>query len=705
MPFQRSRALVAGLLVLTSFLVQSAAGQEPSADRSVIEETIQVTATRVPAALEPVPVSITVVSGDDLRARGATTLEAALELVAGVAVAPGGDGGPASAVPELWGLKEMDAYLLVVDGVPRGGAFNPDLATLDLTGVDRIEVLRGAAPVVYGATSFVGVIHVLHLEPGTAGNEARIAGGSHGSGGASVRLGLPGGDGFGQSLTAGVERRGFRDDRTGYDRGQVLYRATKDGAGGRFRFDLEGTAVRQDPASPHPRQGRVLSAAVPLDANHNPSDARLDEDRFQLTGGFDRQVGSARWDTTLSFTHTSYDVVRGYLRSISNTSGNATGFRQDRSGTDLYFDTHFAFHPTPELSIVAGVDHLYGRGEVASDIFDYTVGLDGRNAPASRTGRFVERTELEDERNFSGLYGQVEWSPTDRVRVELGVRLNRTSEDREGEAEGAEEEEEEGQEALSSSRETTRGSGILGVSYLLWGTGSDDLWIYANYRNSFKPAAIDFGPEVEGGILKPETAQSYEVGARGHLAGGRVDWEASAFRMNFENLVLSQISASGLPILVNAGAERFEGVELELGWRITDDLRCQLAGSLHDAEFRDFLREFDGVPTQLRGNRLELSPRELASAGLVYSPARGFTAQAVVQYVGERWLNARNTALAADYTTYGAGVGYRFGDWGVRLDGRNLGDTRPAISESEVGDAQYYRLPARSFELALTRRF
>ena len=60
-------------------------------------------------------------------------------------------------------LREVDAFLLVVDGVPWGGAFNPDLPTIDLRDVERIEVIRGAAPVMYGASSFTGVIHVQNL--------------------------------------------------------------------------------------------------------------------------------------------------------------------------------------------------------------------------------------------------------------------------------------------------------------------------------------------------------------------------------------------------------------------------------------------------------------------------------------------------------------------------------------------------------------
>ena len=49
----------------------------------------------------------------------------------------------------------------MVDGVPWGGAFNPMITTLDMNDVQRIEVLKGAAPVMCGATSFVGVVQTI----------------------------------------------------------------------------------------------------------------------------------------------------------------------------------------------------------------------------------------------------------------------------------------------------------------------------------------------------------------------------------------------------------------------------------------------------------------------------------------------------------------------------------------------------------------
>src|SRR5204863_4037114 len=152
----------------------------------------------------------------EARARGADDLRSAVSAVAGVDVAPGGDNGPASSVPEFWGLKEFDAFLLVVDEVPWGGAFNPALSTLDVEDLDHVEVLRGPAPVMYGATSFVGVVHVVHRAATDPAREARVSLGRFGTGRAVAALPFRLA-GFDSRLSADVARVGFSDDRTGFD--------------------------------------------------------------------------------------------------------------------------------------------------------------------------------------------------------------------------------------------------------------------------------------------------------------------------------------------------------------------------------------------------------------------------------------------------------------------------------------------------------
>ncbi|HEX7676610.1 MAG TPA: TonB-dependent receptor [Thermoanaerobaculia bacterium] len=661
----------------------------------VQHEVIEVTATRVAEDVLNVPASVTVIDGDELRARNATDLASALATVAGVSIAPGGEGGPAGSVPEMWGLREFDAFLLVVDGVPWGGAFNPDLPTLDLTDVDRIEVLRGSAPVMYGATSFVGVIHVIHRAPGAPGT-GRVSAGSYGSGSAAVSLPLSQTPDLQQSISANADRRGFRDDNTGYDRYHALYRASGTGSGGTFRFDADLSAVRQDPNSPHPRIGTALTSDVPVDANHNPGDAHLDQDRIHLVGGWESKLGGSPWTSTIAVSHSTYGIVRGFLTDVSAADPNAFGFSQDRTVNDVYFDTHIVRTISPALRVVAGIDHLYGNAHATSATFNYFAPLTGGRGERSGDVPVFEQFDARDRRNFSGLYASSQWTASPRLHFDLGARLNRTSESRNTDGPDGPE---------SETRSFTRLSGSAGADYTLFSREHDAMVLFADYRNTFKPAAIDFGPEAEVDILNPETASSYEVGAKGRLDDSRLRWTVSLFQMDFSNLVIAT-TVDGAPALENAGKERFKGAEAELDYEWASDVHTHFGYSYHDSRFRDFVQEFDpGVPTQLAGRRLEMTPFNLAGAGVLFSPKSGFNANVLLNYVGDRWLDMRNTAPAKAYTTWSAGIGYRMSHGELRLDGWNLSNVRPPIAESELGDAQYYLLPARSFDISYRHFF
>ena len=100
-----------------------------------------------------------------------------------------------------------------------------------------------------------------------------------------------------------------------------------------------------------------------------------------------------------------------------------------------------------------------------------------------------------------------------------------------------------------------------------------------------------------------------------------------------------------------------------------------------------------------------MSPHNLAALALSWSAQQGIFASGELSYVGSRYLNKRNTALADHYATLLALVGYRHGRYEVRVSGRNLTDRRDAVAESELGDAQYYRLFPRRFDLAAIVHF
>ena len=683
------------LIAATSF---ASAQQVPP----VPSTTVEVTATRFAEDPIQVPASVTVITAQQITDRGATDLRSALSLCAGIAIAPGGDGGPASSVPEMWGLREMDAFLLVVDGVPWGGTFNPALTTLDLENVERIEVQRGAAPVMYGATSFVGVIQVIHRSPADTVNSAQVWAGDHGSGGASGSLRLPTWLSVDSALSFDVGKQGYADPRSEIQRGVFAWRNQMVLAGGRFRFDLTGAWIQQDPASPVLRQGTALTALTPLDANHNPADAKLNDRRVALALNYDRDLGSAAWTTTLSLARATQNQLRGFLKDVVPPPDNGQGFRQVNTVTDIYFDTHLAWTGTDEWKVVAGVDHLHGQGKGEGGDFDYSANLDGSNPQTVQPIAFGSVARIDDRRDFSGLYAFAEFEPFANFLVEGGLRLNRTEEARQvyhlefGPPANL--------TAGSDRRADTRLTGSLGLTWTFWTEGADRLAFFADVRNAFKPAATDFGIDSVPEILKPETARSGELGLKSRLLNGRLDTEISLFRMDFDNLVLSN-SVSGSPVLQNGGSQRFQGVEASLSYQVADAFTLQAAYSNHDSRFTNYTQDFGGTPTQLAGNRLEMTPTQLASFAVVYAPTTGFIASLESSTSGGVYLNRRNTALSPGYTTFGASAGWRWAKAEFRITGTNLSDQRPPVAESELGDGQYYLLTGRQVKASFRFRF
>src|SRR5690606_19042558 len=110
--------------------------------------TVVVTATRAARALEDVPVPTTVVAREEIQARGALRLSDLLAEQPGLAVFAG-LGGKGLQVQGF----DADYTLVLIDGEPVVGrtAGTLDLDRLAVTGVERVEIVRGPLSARYGA--------------------------------------------------------------------------------------------------------------------------------------------------------------------------------------------------------------------------------------------------------------------------------------------------------------------------------------------------------------------------------------------------------------------------------------------------------------------------------------------------------------------------------------------------------------------------
>ncbi|MHB1297665.1 MAG: TonB-dependent receptor, partial [Gemmatimonadaceae bacterium] len=152
-----------------------------------------VTATRVPGGIKTQTSTVTVLDGERLRAEGITHLGDALRRVPGLAVVRQSSFGSQSSLYLRGG--QSNYVRLLVDGVPvnePGGTL--DLGRITLDDIERIEVVRGPASVLYGSDAVTGVIQLFtRTGDGATRVNAELGGGSFGARnatlGASARSG------------------------------------------------------------------------------------------------------------------------------------------------------------------------------------------------------------------------------------------------------------------------------------------------------------------------------------------------------------------------------------------------------------------------------------------------------------------------------------------------------------------------------------
>ena len=211
-------------------------------------------------------------------------------------------------------MREVDDLLLLIDGIPAGGAFVPQIEAISLNNVERIEVMRGAAPVYFGTTAFAGTINVIHYPAGRADRAASLRYGSYNSTGLDVATVLSTGR-VRQSISSTVSDDKLSDPRASYGRAQGSYRLATELGGGIVQADVDLVALRQKPTSPLAIDETTgqFTAWLPVDFNANPADAKLDSNRYNFVLRYDRPLSFGHCANSLSYTQTPTAPERGLI--------------------------------------------------------------------------------------------------------------------------------------------------------------------------------------------------------------------------------------------------------------------------------------------------------------------------------------------------------------------------------------------------------
>ncbi len=166
------------VFAVASIAASSAKAQDP--DTTTLK-TVVISATKTPIARDQLTQAVTVISGDDLRAHGVARVSDALQQVPGVSLAQNGSYGSVTSLFLRGGESRYTKVL--IDGVAvnqSGGYF--DFSHLTTDNLDRIEIVRGPASVIYGADAVAGVIQIFTKRGrGPLSADASVRGGTFGT--------------------------------------------------------------------------------------------------------------------------------------------------------------------------------------------------------------------------------------------------------------------------------------------------------------------------------------------------------------------------------------------------------------------------------------------------------------------------------------------------------------------------------------------
>lgn len=171
---------VAAVVMMVSLMLS---GNSVMAEEATTQlQEVVVTATKTERDPRDVTQTVTVITAEEIKKSGATSVGEAVNKTVGVSLQEYGTPG-STANPGIRG-SFFSQVLVLLDGKrlnsPRDGGFSLSDVPVSLEVIERIEVVRGASSALYGADAMGGVVNVITKKP--EGDRARIgvSGGSRG---------------------------------------------------------------------------------------------------------------------------------------------------------------------------------------------------------------------------------------------------------------------------------------------------------------------------------------------------------------------------------------------------------------------------------------------------------------------------------------------------------------------------------------------
>jgi iron complex outermembrane receptor protein len=704
------------------------AQDEAAATNDVGIGEIVVTAQKRAENIQDVPIAISAVSGQFLESRGITSIDGLGAIAPNVKIerAPSNKTisqisirGSVTINPAITWEPAVGLYL---DGVYIAKAQG---SIFDVADLERVEVLRGPQGTLYGRNALAGAVNLITKKPsGELGGSAEISYGNFDAWRGKAVLDLPAMGPISIKLSGQIQKRdGFikltNDPLYGTPGAPLLSSplagrmADLDSKTGMIQVRFEPTdtltfdyAFDYSKFNQRPDYGQLVNGT---DFPGIPQSQYVNRDRQTRASLNKAEI----YERSRSYGHSltaALELGDVTLKSITAYRNLKWNDRIDLDGTqyDLAYtgrDTRFhSFSQELQATGTVWDDRVnfvlgafYYKEKAETDGPQRFFGAYGPGAAAVYQSNFGSHTKA------WALYAQTDIKITDPLKLTLGARYTEETKD------------------ISRFFASGTTDGLPLTTYVDIGYGdipdakysnfspaatlsyefSRNANVYARFARGFKSGGFngetgDFrAPTADcpsGAIelcnpYRPEKVDSFELGAKTRLFGGKVILNVAAFWDEHKDIQLSVFTATGATasIVRNAAKARIRGLEVETVIRPVDALTINASFAYLEAKYKRYMEAnpLTGLDEDVSGNRaFPHTPKYSASIGADWRVAEGdwgkFTLNGDVNYVSKYYTFPYALSPVVDPVS---GDEIQQNAHNTRSKGRTIVNLRAAVGE------------------------
>ncbi|MGF6169830.1 iron complex outermembrane receptor protein [Pseudomonas moraviensis] len=644
---------------------------------------------RSSASLQEIPQTVNIIPAQVIRDQAPRNLDDALANVSGIT--QGNTLGSTQDSVMTRGFGDNRNGSIMRDGMPlvQGRGMNAS--------VDRVEVLKGPASLLYGIQDPGGVVNLVSKKPElTQYNALTLRGstygdGKNGSGGAFDSTGALGDSGFAYRMIVDHEDEDYWRNFGTHRETLIAPSLAWYGERTKLLFAYEhrefltpfdrGTLI--DPRTNHPLD---ISRKERLDEPFNDMEGRSDLYHFEA----DHELNDD-WKAHFgySWNRETYDASQVRVTAINTRNGTLTrsmdGTRNAIS-TDRFTTASLEGKVNVlgmQHDLVFGVDDEYRKiyredliRQKSLSTFSYLNPVYGREVMGTTVS--APDSAQTDELRSDSVFLQDSIHLNEQWILVAGGRFQ-------------EYDQYAGKGVPFKANTDSNGQKWVPRAGLVY-RYTDALSFYGSYTESFKPnstiAPLSGSSTVLDGSIAPEEAKSWELGARLDMPGS-ITGNIALFDIKKRNVLVAN-SEGPTTIYSAAGEVRSRGLEVDVSGQLSE--RWNLIGSYAytDAEVTE--------DPEYKGKRLQNVAKNSGSLSAVYDFGNVFGGDqlrvgAGARYVGERAGNAVNDFDLPSYTVADA-----FATYDTRVEGQKV---KFQLNVKNLFDRTYYTSSASRFFVSM----